>query len=222
MRTSRHVKRVIDQGNPVELKKLLRDPELLASAIEDILRLAAALREEGDIEQSLALVRQALRSRKDLSRAGFVLLSHFQADCLLDKRRFAAAVLVYDSILSSVNDATAYANRGLARWQLGNYRTALEDYLRAAALDPKDSIVQRSIGELQNKLGCSTGAAKHLERALRLDPSSARSLSALGVAYHNLNKWVKAYRALKRALEIDPHNRIALLGIRKMDQHLEQ
>jgi tetratricopeptide (TPR) repeat protein len=159
--------------------------------------------------------------REDLSRDEAILLKHLQADCLLDKRRFTAAIETYDSILSSVEDSAAYANRGLAKWELKKYRAAVDDYSRAAAIDPNDVTVQRSLGELQNKLGCNAEAAKHLEKAVRLDPSSARSFCALGIAYYNLQSWVKAYRSLKRAAQLDPNSRIALLGIKKIEDHFE-
>ena len=64
--------------------------------------------------------------------------------------------------------------RAIARTQLGDYKTALDDYETILRLNPKDTTVLKvtcsAIGDLYHQLGDSRKSYKYYDRALKLDP----------------------------------------------------
>jgi tetratricopeptide (TPR) repeat protein len=209
------IQKWIDAEDSVE--SLLKEPSFWESGEPVFVRAAATLLEKGRFRKARQLIQRLVEREDRISSNTVVLLKHIHAECLLDQRLFAEAISIYDSILSTVKDATAYANRGLGYWELQQYKRALSDYLAALRLDPKDAVAHRSAGELLNKLGKHAQAVKHLQKAIQLNPHCSRSFCALGISYYALRKWIKAYRVLKKAVELDPTNKIAQLGLRKMD-----
>src|SRR5580698_4478301 len=109
----------------------------------------------------------------------------------MDQCLFTEAIAIYNGVLSKAKDSTAFANRGLCHWELKRYKRALNDYLAAVNLAPRDVIAHRSAGEILNKLGRYVEAAKHLKKAIKLDPTSSRSFCDLGIAYYGLRLWFK-------------------------------
>lgn len=212
-------RKLIDAKASIE--SLLKVPDFLTSKETVFIQAAATLRNRGRLTDAKRLIRRLLKKRIVVSRKTETILKHLLADCLLDELRFAEAVLTYNSILEKSKDATAYANRGLAYWELRQYEQALNDYLMAVSLSPRDMVAHRSAGELSNRLGHYSKAVEHLNKALKLDPDCSRTFSALGISYYNLKDWLKAYRALRKAVELDPTNQIARRGLRKLENHLK-
>jgi tetratricopeptide (TPR) repeat protein len=213
------VQKLIDADDSIE--SLLKEPGFWESEEAIFIRAATALREKGRFREATQLIQRLVGKEDRVSQKTYVLLNHIHAECLLDQRLFAKAISIYDSILSRVKDATAYANRGLGHWELRQYKLALSDYLAALRLTPKDAVAHRSAGELLNKMRKYSQAVKHLKKAIQLNPRCSRSFCALGVSYYAAKDWLKAYRALKKAVKLDPTNKTAQLGVQKIEDHFE-
>jgi len=183
----------------------------------NFIRAATVLREKGCFREAIQLIQSFLENEDRLSSKTKIVLKHIHAECLLDQRLFTEAIAIYDSILSKVKDATAYANRGLGYWEIRRYKRALIDYLAALRLNPRDAVAHRNAGELLNKIGNHTRAIKHLKKSIKINPYCSRSFCDLGISYYALRKWLKAYRALKKAVELDPANKTAQFGLKKME-----
>ena len=217
----RAVKKVVDTASPTAMTRMMANANFWDSDEDVYVKAAILLREKERIDEALMLIASVLKRKAQLMPLTVSGLQHFCAECFSDKKHFKKAIRFYDVILASREDASAYANRALAYWELGEWASALYDYKRAAALDPKDPRVMRSIGELLNKLERYAEAATFLHKAIDLDSGSSRTFCALGIAYFNMGSWLKAYQALKKAVDIEPGNKMAQLGIKKIEDHFE-
>ncbi len=171
---------------------------------------------------ALALIKSAFAGRPGLSSRTILDLLYLQADCLFDLDQLGDSIMVYDLILASTQRAAAYANRGLSKEYLGDKGGAMADYLEAISLDPCDSVAHRNLGALLNRLDRPEEALLYLNTAIDLDPHSARACTELGIAYFNMGAWLEAHRFVKKALSLDPENRLAKLGLEKIEQSFSE
>src|SRR5665213_2286833 len=144
------LEKLIDAENSV--KFLLKKQSFWNSEEPIFIRTAEILRKKGRFSEAIQIIQRLAEMENRLSSKTNTLLKHSHAECLLDQRLFVEAIAIYDSILIKVKDPIAYANRGLAYWELRQYKHALKDYRASLRLAPTDAIAQRSAGELLNKL----------------------------------------------------------------------
>ena len=100
-------------------------------------------------------------------------LRYLQADAMLSTKDFDSAVVVYSDLIEEQPTDIAYANRGLANWELGSYDEALSDYLEAIKLNPLNANyinAYRSVGIACYKAGDFARSQKALKEVLRLKP----------------------------------------------------
>jgi tetratricopeptide (TPR) repeat protein len=208
-------------SNPEEASRLLDSTEFWTVTGDIYIRTVDLLRNNGRIDMALNFIDSILHKRADLGATTVKGLKHLQAECLHDQKKYKEAIAVYDDILRSVEDPTAYANKALAQWELGELECALINYQNSIKLNPADAVALRNVGELMNKREQFWEAIPYLNKSLDLEPNCPKTLCALGVAQFNLGNWTEAHRTLSRALTIDPENRIAKLGLRKIRDHFE-
>ncbi|MDV2992785.1 MAG: hypothetical protein N4J56_002439 [Chroococcidiopsis sp. SAG 2025] len=85
--------------------------------------------------------------------------------------KYRAAIADFSQvILLQPNNATAYANRGLARAAKGDRQDALKDFDRALSLNPDSAIAYYNRGFTLSKLEDDRGAIADFDRAIRIDP----------------------------------------------------
>ena len=82
--------------------------------------------------------------------------------------------------------AWAYHNRGVAYFNLGEYRRAIEDYDQALLLDPDEVNSLNGRGVAYRRLGQYRRAIEDLDEALLLDPGHVRARANRGIAYNAL------------------------------------
>ena len=74
-------------------------------------------------------------------------------------------------------NALAFNNRGVIKYDLGNYQEALEDYQKALNINPNEKLYLSNIGEVQIKLGDIDSACTNLKKASELGDVFAKNLS---------------------------------------------
>lgn len=200
---------------------LLDRDEFWKSDERFVLRAASYLHEHEKSDESIRVIDAVKLRGFSLSPKAEVGLRYLRGDALHGMEKYSDAVAVYGEILEVETSDVAYGNRALAHWEMGNFQEALHDYLEAVKLNPLNTVALRGAGEMLNKLDHSLDAVSYLSAAVKLDPKYAAAYTALGVAYYNSEEWLKSYQALKKAVELDPEDKIAAMGIAKIEHHFE-
>ena len=108
----------------------------------------------------------------------------------------------------SVSDpftAYAYASRGLARLNLGDFDQAIEDYERALRIRPKLAEAYVGGGIAFDAKGEYDRAVFDYNRAISIDPKSAEAYFRRGCALVKKQDFAAAVRDLERALDLRPN-----------------
>jgi tetratricopeptide (TPR) repeat protein len=101
----------------------------------------------------------------------------------------AGAVARYDEVLALDGSiAEAWANKGLALYELERHREALAAFETAARLKPGLLIPQLFRGLEHLRFGEPRKAVAPLEAVLKLDPDNPRVRYPLAIAYLNLSQ----------------------------------
>ena len=89
---------------------------------------------------------------------------------------------------SSVFSQTAeeYFNRGIAKYNLGDYRGAIANYNKVIELNPNDAATYNNRGNAKHKLGDYRGAIADYNKVLKLNPNNADAYNNKGFAKHKL------------------------------------
>jgi tetratricopeptide (TPR) repeat protein len=109
-------------------------------------------------------------------------------------------------ITTDQDKADVYANLGLAYNQLGKYEQALQNWTRAAELDPKYPDAHNNMGTVLAAAGRFDEAIVCFNKALRIDPNKAEVYANLGLVYNQLGKYEQAVRNWTRAVELKPNS----------------
>ena len=102
-----------------------------------------------------------------------------------------------------------YMNRGLANYNLGNYRQAIEDYGKALEIVPENAEVLNGRGFIYNAIGDYIHAIEDFNRAIQISPSSANAYDYRGSAYSAMGNYTRAIEDFSRAIEINPKHALA-------------
>ncbi|WP_310488635.1 tetratricopeptide repeat protein, partial [Chamaesiphon sp. VAR_69_metabat_338] len=132
-----------------------------------------------------------------------------------DKRDSLEALAKYDRAIEiNPQDADAYINRGLLKYEKNDTQGALADYNRAIKINPKDAIAHYNRGTLKyNKLNDNRGALADFNRAIEINPQNALAYINRGLLkYSNLNDDRGALSDYNRAIEINPQNALAYIN----------
>ena len=203
------------------ISRLLDRDEFWKSDERFVFRAASYLHEHEKSDDSIRVIDTAKLRGFSLSAKVEMGLRYLLGDALHSMKKYPDALVVYGEILAMEPSDVAHGNRALAHWEMGDFQEALNDYLEAAKLNPLNTVALRGAGEMLNKLDRPLDAVRYLIAAVKLDPKYAVAFTALGVAYFNSEEWLKSYQALKKAVELDPEDKIAAMGIAKIESHFE-
>lgn len=214
-----HIKSALDTvaHKPRLIKSLVNDPEFWKTNGDVLVRAISYLHKRGYDKESLYVINEIAKRDCSLNRRTQLHLQHLEGDILHAVGDYAKALRAYDQILSLQPDEVAFANRGLANWELGKHADALSDYLSALSLNPRNAVALRGAGEMLLKLDKVERAIRYFRKAIEIEPRYSLAYRALGVAYYRSARWVESYRALKRAAKLNPKDLITRKGIRKIE-----
>jgi DNA-binding helix-hairpin-helix protein with protein kinase domain len=103
------------------------------------------------------------------------------------------------------NIAESYFNRGNARFDLKDYRAAIEDYTQAIRLNPGDSSgVYDNRGNAYFNLKDYRAAIEDYTQTIRLNPDDADTYFNRGNAYSNLEEYQRAIEDYTQAIRLNP------------------
>lgn len=129
----------------------------------------------------------------------------------LRERRFAEAAESLRQALEtgSGEDATVWANYGVALERLGDAAGAERSYRKALELQPANVRAHYNLGTLLAARGERWEGIEHLETAARLDPESRDALFNLGQALAEAGEPARALAAWDRLLTLSPQDPVA-------------
>jgi serine/threonine protein kinase len=117
------------------------------------------------------------------------------------------ALAKYDRAIElNPQDADAYINRGILKYEKNDTQGALADYNRAIEINPQDALVYYNRGLLKyGKLNDNQGALADYNRAIEINPKYAVAHFNRGLLkYIGLNDDRGALADFNRAIQIDP------------------
>ncbi|KAJ3053845.1 transcription factor TFIIIC subunit tfc4 [Rhizophlyctis rosea] len=149
--------------------------------------------------------KRSRRKRTDLSDALAEVVGH--ANVAYTMGNYGEAIkLLHDVIRESPNAYQAWATLAMVHDELGDAQKALQTYLMAAHLSPKDAELWRRLGGMSKKLGHMDQAMYCYSKAIRADPTDVDSLWERAMLYRKKELPTKAMNELVAILNIIPDN----------------
>ena len=114
-----------------------------------------------------------------------------------------------DCAEKSPNKARPHTNLGVALWQRGKTKQAMEHYTKALRVNPNYIDAHNNLGIILRRQGRLEEAAEHFSTVLRIDPDYREAHNNLGNTFSGLGRLDEAINHYKEALRIDPHDAVA-------------
>ena len=209
------IKALVDDLDEDDLKALMQDKQSLA----ELTRKNKELQEKYDaLNQQMELYRQnfdaADESRKvSIKREVALNTDKFYALDELAKgndfsfrKDYAHALEAYDkSINFDSHLPETYNNRGIIKYELGQFSEAVEDYTRALQLKTNFAEALNNRGNAFLTLGQFDRAEQDLQAALKLDANSAVVHNNLGSVYLLKENYDEALKEYEQAINLNPN-----------------
>jgi len=107
-------------------------------------------------------------------------------------------------------NSSFYFNRAVFYQQSKEWEKALQNYSKAAELNPDNPNIYNNMGVIYKELGKYDLAVNEFLQAVYLDPEYGKVYNNLGVVYFLKMNYAGAVRNYQKAIEIDPSNMGAL------------
>jgi tetratricopeptide (TPR) repeat protein len=131
-----------------------------------------------------------------------------------------AAVVVFAFILSlatvrgaRADDIVEPGERGAELLQQGKTSQAIDEFLKAIELNPKDTDPRFQLAAIYEREGRLDEAIYHYEKIVSAAPRNATAHNNLGVLYDHKGRSVDSIREFEATLEIDPQNALAAKNV---------
>ena len=105
------------------------------------------------------------------------------------------------------SNGLAWANHGTALLNLGEPEKAVQSYLRAKELTPKDPYIYCSLCSAKSRLGRYEEAIRYADEALAADPNYAPAMANKGRALKHLGRSKEAAALFEKAFRLMPELR---------------
>ena len=175
---------------------------------EALFLLAQSYVQLGDLRSAAAQLRNLLVYHPD-HREGTLLLGNLYVQAGDQGAKKEAAALAKGLLEKNDKDVEALVLAGRAEIGLRNVDESVQQYEKAAALDPQNSSIFVGLGTAQQLQGDHAAAEKTFLNAVELDPKNTVALLALASYYRGVNQPTKAETRLKELLALEPTHRIA-------------
>src|SRR5262249_5955219 len=167
-------------------------------AAQDHFNRGGSLYKKGDFEGAIADYTRAIEISSRLDNRS-------RDDDWRSKMGFGDAAANFDKVrVLDPLTASAYANRGLARYQLKDYEGAITDCDRAIAINPRLSDAYNNRGLARYALRDYDRALSDFDRAIALSSHDPEAYNNRGNAYMETNDFDRAISDFDRALRLDP------------------
>jgi Flp pilus assembly protein TadD len=97
--------------------------------------------------------------------------------------------------------------------ELGKIETAISEFQKAAAMDPKHGAALLNLGQAYERSNRTDEAIDAYRKSIELEPRNFYSRNNLGVLYDKQGKYDKAIAEFQNALNNEPNNAIALKNL---------
>lgn len=108
-----------------------------------------------------------------------------------------------EAIKLNPQDATAYYNRGLAKYNLGNNQEAIQDYGEAIKLDSQDATAYYNRGLAKYGLSDNQGAIEDYDEAIKLNPQYVNAYYNRGLSQEELGNHQLAIQDFDEVIKLN-------------------
>ena len=102
---------------------------------------------------------------------------------------------------------------GIAKFNLGEYRQALNHFNKALKRNPKDWELWFNSALMNQKLGMHKIALNNINESIALNPADSKSYVLRSTSKKALGDWMGQESDLKKAIDIDPRSAAAYINI---------
>ena len=153
---------------------------------------------------------ETYRHRARAIRPDHPVLLHRMAESLRNEGQIDKAISIYEEALEmDAGNAPVRAGLGIALYQRGRFRAAVDSMTRALELRP-DLPYAVSLrlfsGHALRELGDIPAASEQYELAVEIDPANRPALNHLARSLVALNRYEEAHRRYLELAELDPQN----------------
>ncbi len=119
----------------------------------------------------------------------------------------------HDEIIEqSPEDLGAYSNRSIAKYNLGDYEGAIDDFTQAINIDPKNANAYNNRGYIKYQIERYKDATDDFNEAIKIDPSTALFYNNRGNLKCTLKKYQLAVNDYNEAIKIESNNALFYNG----------
>ncbi|KAF9963994.1 transcription factor TFIIIC subunit tfc4 [Mortierella alpina] len=180
-------------------------------------------------ELGLALTPKTRREKKKSNKRGTVVLTP-EVQALLGQANYAyvskdykTAVDVFQQVIvKNPSVFQAWNSMGLIQEELGNIEKALQLFMVAAHLTPKDGALWKKLAVISKQRGYDQQALYCFSRAYRADKDDMDALWDRSIMYQILDQPYKAIQGFQKLLKVKHHYMPALEELVKLYSSLDQ
>ena len=182
------------------VSELRRSLELNPAYYQTYESLAAALAEQGNLEEALHFARKGFNMKPDYIQ-GVVTLGNIleELEELNEAQTYYRRVLELDS-----NSYENYLNLANVLYRIGNLEEAVPHFRKALALNPRLVEAHNNLGNALGQQGQLKEAQEAFEQAISLDEKLPLPHYGLGIIFKLSRQYLKAIAAFKQALSLNP------------------
>lgn len=114
-----------------------------------------------------------------------------------------------DCVEKSPNKARPLTNLGVALYQRGKTREAMDQYTKALRVNPNYIDAHNNLGIILRRQGRLEEAVNHFSAVLSIDPDYREAHNNLGNTYSGLGRLDEAIEHYNEAIRIDPYDAVA-------------
>ncbi len=145
--------------------------------------------------------------KKVLTITTVILLAFLTATTLLQVRRWASSITIFEhTICKTNNNYVIHNNLGNAFSDIGRLDEAMASYAESLRINPEYPKAYKNMGIILAKQGQLNKAIMHFSQALKAFPGDANVHQNLGLAFAKQGRMDEAIRCFSAVLRINPGN----------------